>query len=143
MTAILGPDWELQTAIVEALKGSAEIKTLVGDTPRIYQKVPSPVTFPYITIGESQDVPDRAACIDGHEIFVSLHVWSKPANGTYQEAKQIAANIWGCLKSATLTLSENRCVVFERDQLGDQTGAETDTVTKHVICHYRALMEPA
>lgn len=143
MTAILGPDWELQTAIVAALKASADLQSLLGSPMRIYQKVPANPVFPYLTIGESQDIPDRAACVDGHEIFPPIHVWSRPASGTYQEAKQIAANIWTCLRDATLTMSENRCVIFERDSLGDQVGEETDAVTKHVICHYRALMEPA
>jgi hypothetical protein len=140
MSVTIGPDLELQGAIVAALSASADLKTLIGNPIRLYQDVPANPTFPYITIGESQVIPDVADCIDGSEVFPVIHIWSR-ASG-YAEAKKIAATIWAVLHTATFTMTQNRCVLFERDELGDQIGAETDTVTKHIASHYRALCEP-
>lgn len=143
MTLIIGPDLEVQGAIVAALGASIDMKSLLGNPIRLYQKVPNNPTFPYVTIGESQTVPDIAECVDGSIVYPVLHIWSQPASGSYEEAKKIAANIWAVLRDASITLTENRCLIFERDELGDQIGEETDTVTKHIASHYRAVTEPA
>lgn len=140
MTVSLGPDLELQIAIVTALKASADLKTLLGDPIRLYQDVPDDAAFPYITIGPGQTLPDLAECIDGSEVFPAIHIWSR-ANG-WSEAKKIAATIWAVLGVATFTMTQNRCLLFERDGLGDQQGEMVDGITKHIISHYRALCEP-
>jgi hypothetical protein len=140
MTVALGPDLELQGAIVTVLNASADLKTLLGNPIRLYQDVPDTAVFPYITIGESQVIPDLAECIDGSEVYPVIHIWSR-ASG-FAEAKKISATIWAALAMATLSLSENRCLVFERDELGDQIMRDNDGVTKHIASHYRAVMEP-
>lgn len=140
MSVTIGPDLELQAAMMTALRASADLKTLLGNPIRLYDSVPPNPVFPYITIGESQVIPDVADCIDGSEVFPVIHIWSRSSG--YTEAKKIAATIWTVLRTATFTMTENRCVLFERDELGDQIGAETDTVTKHIASHYRALCEP-
>ncbi len=140
MTVILGPDFELQKAIATVLEASTDLKTLLGNPIRLYQKVPPNPVFPYVTIGESQNTPDLAECIDGSEVFPVIHIWTRAQ--TYADAKKISANIWAVLSAASFTLTENRLLVFERDSIGDQTGVATDTVTQHIASHYRALLEP-
>jgi hypothetical protein len=140
MTAAVGPDFDLQRAIVTVLKASADLQSLIGNPIRLYQDAPANATFPYVTLGEGQVVPDLADCIDGSEIYPILHVWSR-ASG-FGEAKSIAATIWKALNGATLTMTENRCLLLERDQLGDVTLSDPDGVTKHIASHYRALVEP-
>ena len=140
MTVTLGPDLELQGAIVTALSASADLKALLGNPIRVYQDVPDTAVFPYITIGESQVIPDLAECVDGSEVYPVIHIWSR-ASG-FAEAKKISATIWAALAMATLSLSENRCLVFERDELGDQIMRDPDGVTKHIASHYRAVLEP-
>src|SRR4051812_241898 len=99
-----GPDLELQAAIVAALNADATLQGLVGNPPRIYQQAPGDGawTLAYVTIGEAQNVPDLAECIDGSEIFVTLHVFSRGKG--YEEAKRIVAAIEAALHDASLTL---------------------------------------
>lgn len=136
-----GPDLELQGAIVAKLKADGALQALIGNPIRLYQDVPTPntLTFPYVTIGEGQNVPDQVQCIDGSEIFVDLHVWSR-ATG-FPECKRIAAAIEAALNDADLTLDSNRCVVILRD--GARYLRDQDLVTKHAVITLRALTEPA
>jgi hypothetical protein len=140
MTAVVGPDLELQGAIKTALAASTDLASAMGGTLRLYQDVPEDVTFPYITLGEGQLVPDLAECIDGSEVFPVLHVWSR-SHGGFEEAKKIAANIFVALTAAPITLTENKCLLLERDQLGEITLRDPDGKTKHIACHYRAMIE--
>jgi hypothetical protein len=140
MTVQSGPDLELQIAMVAVLVANTDLKSLIGSTPRIYQDVPATPTFPYVTIGEAQTVPDLAECIDGSEIFPVFHIWSRASGFT--EAKKISATIWAALNGATLTLSQNKCVLLERDGVGDQAMRDPDGTTKHIASHYRAVCEP-
>jgi hypothetical protein len=140
MTAVVGHDLELQGAIKTALAASTDLASAMGGTLRLYQDVPEDVTFPYITLGEGQLVPDLAECIDGSEVFPVLHVWSR-SHGGFEEAKKIAANIFVALTAAPITLTENKCLLLERDQLGEITLRDPDGKTKHIACHYRAMIE--
>lgn len=139
MTAVVGHDLELQGGIKTALAASTDLATVMGAF-RLYQDVPEDPVFPYLTIGESQLVPDLAECIDGSEVFPVIHVWSR-SHGGFEEAKKIAANVNVALTGATITLSENRCLLIERDQLGDVAMRDPDGKTKHIACHYRAMIE--
>lgn len=136
-----GPDVELQGAIVAELKADTTLRTLIGNPVRLHQVVPKEPTFPYVTIGESQNVPDLAGCINGSEIFVTLHVFSRtePDQG-YAEAKRIIAALDNVLHDADLTLAENRCVLIERD--GSRVFTDADNSTRHGVVSYRALVEP-
>lgn len=136
----IGPSLDLQGAIATTLCADNELAALFGGKVRLYQDVPANPSFPYITIGEGHLVPDVSDCIDGAEIYPVLHIWSR-ASG-FEEAKKIAATGWTALRDATFNMTETRCVLFERDQLGDQELRDPDGVTKHIACHYRALCEP-
>lgn len=140
MTALEGPDWQLQVKVVAALVASADMKSLLGTPIRFYETVPPKPVYPYATWGNSQDIPDLADCIDGSEINFSINVWSK--SPSYKEAKQIAKCIRDVLTAATITMTENRCLLLERDQTGDFSQIESDGVTRRVIANFRALTEP-
>jgi hypothetical protein len=140
MTVTTGPDWELQVAVVAALRESAGLKTLLGDPIRLYQKVPVGPTFPYITIGQSQEIPDRADCVDGSEVFLTLHVWSR--TDTFGQAKKIIATIWAVLNAATITTTENRCLLVEREDVGSTCDLDPDGETIHGVTIIRGVLEP-
>jgi hypothetical protein len=140
MTVSSGPDLELQIAMVTVLAASTDLHSLIGNPIRLYQDVPASPTFPYVTIGEAQAVPDVADCIDGTEVFPVFHIWSRGAGFT--QAKQIAATIWAALNGATLTMTQNKCLLLERDGIGDQAMRDPDGTTKHIASHYRAICEP-
>lgn len=140
MTSKLGPSLELQGAIVAALNADNAVKALIGTPPRINPAQTQTWPGSYITIGEGQDIPDLAECIDGSELFTDIHIWSR-ADKSFADAKKIAATIWDCLKNASLTLTENRFMLLERNS--QQHLRDPDDVTLHVVLTLRALTEPA
>lgn len=138
MAISIGPSLELQGAFVAALTASADVKSLIG--PRINPAQTTAWPGSYITIGEGQDVPDLAECIDGSELFTDIHIWSR-ADKSFADAKKIAATIWNCLSSAPLALSENRLLLLERGNTNYMR--DPDGVTLHIVLTVRALTEPA
>lgn len=136
-----GPDFELQKAVAARLKVDATLVSLTGVNAKIFQDVPPPpITFPYITIGESQAIPNEAECINGSEIFLTFHVYSKGPG--YEETKRIAAAIYSSLHDADdeITLDEHRLFLLKFDLELYRT--DQDSVIKHAILTYRALTEP-
>lgn len=139
MTSKLGPSLELQTAILAVWAADADVKSLFGGIFRFYQDVPANPTFPYVTAGEGQTVPDLAECIDGSEVFPDFHIWSRGKG--FNEAKTISATLWSVLSEATLSLTENRCLLIERES--ETHLRDPDGTTKHIVLTLRALTEPA
>ena len=129
---------DLQRAIVTRLKASTDLQALIANPIRLFQDVPPGPTFPYVTLGPSQRLPDLAECIDGAEIFVDLHVFSRGAG--YEQSKRIGATLIDELHDATLSLGEHRCLLIELSD--ERYFVESDNLTKHGVITFRALVEP-
>jgi hypothetical protein len=135
----LGADLDLQRAIVTKLKASADLQALIANPIRLFQDVPPSPTFPYVTLGPSQRLPDLAECIDGAEIFADLHVFTRAAG--YELCKRIGATLIDELHDATLTLlGGHRCLLIELSD--ERYFIESDNLTKHGVITFRALVEP-
>lgn len=132
-----GPDLELQAAVYVALVADPTLTGLLA-AGRIFQDVPANQSPPYVTIGESQNVPDLADCIDGSEIFLTMHVITR--GGGYALAKKIVAAMDDVLHEAELELPAHRLVLMERG--GARFFKEVDSLTAHSVVTYRALVEP-
>ncbi|MCX5478452.1 DUF3168 domain-containing protein [Kaistia geumhonensis] len=128
------PSLALQKAIVDALsRGVPE----VGG--RVFDVVPPSAAFPYVTIGEGQDLADTADCYDGTESFLDIHVWSRAVG--FPEAKRIAGKVRHALHDADLPLDEHVLLLLHfRDQ---RPLRDPDGVTSHVAMTFRALTQPA
>lgn len=135
-----GPDFELQKAIAARLKVDATLTSLTGINARIFQDVVPRPDFPYITIGESQDILDEFECITGSEIFVTLRVYSKAPG--FEQAKRIARAIFVSLHNEedSITLEEHRLILLRRDS--QLFRADEGEVIKQGILVYRAITEP-
>lgn len=135
-----GPDLELQASAKAALSASAALTALIG--ARLHQNVPPYTTWPgsYVTIGEGQNVPDLAECIDGSEIFLTMHVFTQENGIDYAPNKRIVAVMDSVLHNADLTLTGFRCVQILRD--GSRFFVDNDNRTVHGVASYRALVEP-
>lgn len=134
----LGADLDLQRAIVTKLKASSDLQALISNPVRLFQDVPPGPTFPYVTIGISQRLPDLAECIDGAEIFSDLHIFSRGAG--FEQSKKIGAVLIDELHNATLSLGEHWCRLIE---LADERYfVDPDNLTKHGVITFRALVEP-
>lgn len=138
MTDYIGPDFELQCAMVAVLKASGPLKALAGNPLRIYQDAP-PDNWPgaYLTVGDAQIIDDSASCLSASEIYPAVHVWSQAAG--WGEAKRIASLVRKLLHDTELSLTENRCVSF----LHETTTAmrDPDGITKHMVVTFKALVE--
>lgn len=133
------PKIELQKAIVALLKADTTLRGLIGNPVKVFEQVPSPAPFPYVVISDAQQLPDKAECIDGSEIFIDLHVWSRATSDSEREA--IAFAIEDVLDEAAITMTNHRCLVFERDNIIFRR--DGDTSTRHAILTFRALTEPS
>lgn len=136
---MMGPVEALHKAIRDRLVADESVVEIIG--ARVFDRVPADVEFPYANFGEFQRLDDSADCIDGSEIYVTFHAWSR-AYGSV-EAKRLAATIVAALGTgAALDLSpSHRLVEFATDS--DRILEDPDGVTMHAVLTFRALTEPA
>lgn len=94
------PSWDIQSAIYALLTNVSPDIAAGG----VHAPAGADVAFPYVEIGESQIVTDDVQCADGGDEFITLHVWSRPAQGlSYEEVKRISASVKTALHGARLT----------------------------------------
>lgn len=135
---MIGPDLDLQRAIVTRLKSDTDLQALISNPIRLFQDVPPGPTFPYLTIGQSQRIPDEAECIPGSIVFTDLNFYTRAPG--YEQVKLIGAVLVEALHDATLTLSEHWCRQIKVDN--EQYFVAPDNLTKHGLLTFRALVEP-
>lgn len=126
----------LQTAIVGELRGNGDVSALVNG--RVYDTVPSTATFPYISLGPEQVLPDRADCIDGKIVHFQIDVWSRSVG--FPQAKEIAEAVIASLNDNPLTVTGYRIVDMYLEN--DNTSRDPDGLTSHIALTFRALLDP-
>lgn len=129
------PSLELQAALVGALKASPDVQAIVG--ARVYYNPPATPTFPYISIGTSQVLPDKADCIDGTEVFINIDGWSR--NLSFPETKQIGKAVIVALDDQDLVVSGYLTVVCEISNTNYMD--DPDGITEHVALSFRLLLQ--
>ncbi len=97
------PSGALQAAIVARLKADAQISSLVGD--RVYDRVPNVPTYPYVSYGDTQILPELGEGTDGVEAFVTIHAWERFKG--FDDVKSIAKLVIASLHDVDLTISDN------------------------------------
>lgn len=107
---------------------------------RIYDRVPENSIFPYVTIGDSQVVDDSNSCGEAHEVFETIHVWSRPATDSKLEIKALLPQIKSAI-TAIDTVDDFIVVVNEFQNA--QTQRDPDGQTEHSIMNFRFLLDPA
>lgn len=73
--AFTDPVADLRLAIEVKLKADETLKALIGD--RVFDRIPSPATYPLLTIGNMQLLPESADGVDAAETVVTIHVWDQ------------------------------------------------------------------
>lgn len=137
----LDASFELQKAIVTRLKNDADIISLIAD--RVYDRVPrdqsgnTTATFPYISLGPDQEIPDPAECIRASEFILQIDAWSRAVG--FPEVKRIARAIEDALDEVELPLVDNAQVFFEYD--GRRVFRDPDGLTSHAALTFRAGIE--
>jgi hypothetical protein len=128
------PALSVQMAYVARLRAS--VPAVSG---RVHDRVPQSVGFPHLQIGDIQTVEDGADCIDGTEVTVTLHVWSRATGAV--EARSIAASCRLCLHEWLPDLSAQgfRCV--EHMHRDTRLVGDPDGVTSHAVLTFRLLID--
>lgn len=136
---MLDPSVQLQAAIVAALKATGALPDVVEG--RVYDEPPTAPTFPYVTLGDCQVLPDKATCYDGTECYPIIDVWSRTTS--YGQAKTIAAAVLAKLddQTANLVMTGFTAVVFELHDYRPMR--DPDGLTRRVNITFRALVSPA
>jgi hypothetical protein len=137
------PSLALQGAMYSRLNANGPVRALVGN--RIYDHVPRDVngnptaTLPYISLGEDQVLPDKADCLDGREVLITIHAWDKGPG--FPKVKEVSSAIIAALDDDEFPVTGHRLVEFGLSELRHLT--EPDGTTKHAVITFRALTEPA
>lgn len=94
------PSLPLQAAIMALLSGNSEVAALVAD--RIYDRIPNVPTFPYLTFGDTQLLPETGEGTDAASSFVTLHTWERFKS--FDKVKNLGQLVIGALHDQELEL---------------------------------------
>ena len=131
--------WALQEAVYAELSASADLQSVLGDPPRLYDAVPRAALFPYAVIGDGQQNDWSTATEQGSEHILMIQVWSRGQG--HREAKQIAETIRAALDGAALAIS-GQTLIDLRFQSADYA-RQGDGETWRAALKFRAVTEPA
>jgi Protein of unknown function (DUF3168) len=127
----------LQQAIFAALTGNASLTRLLGG-PAIYDDVPQPVVFPYVTFGQST-LRDASTSTDpGDEHMITLHIWSR-AHGRAEVQKIIDA-MRQTLQDAPLALTDHHLINLRYEYSDARRDPDGETI--HGTLRLRAVTQP-
>lgn len=130
------PSLPLQKALIDTLKSVYALPSVVGG--RVYDDVAASATFPYVSLGPTQVLPDKAGCIDGAEVFQQIDVWSRGVG--FPECKTIAEAIIARLDDADLIVEGFTVIVLEHQDT--RYLRDPDGLTKHAAITFRSLLQP-
>lgn len=129
---------ELQKAIYDALVADVAVGALIGD--RIYDGAPSGRTFPCVTFGPSDSVPEYLECLDARTETVQIDVWSRE-QGRMRPCKEVMDAVRDALHLADLSLTVNALVQIRVE--GMRLFMDADGVTAHGVLTVQADVEKA
>ncbi len=139
MTASLS----LQTLLYETLRDDLAVKAFVAG--RVYDKVPATngvvtATFPYISFGPCDYVPDDADCIVGGEYSVQVDVWSRGVG--YPECKNICDAVKKALHKQPLNFgAASPDAVVDINVESVRFMRDADGITSHGIITVAVMVE--
>ena len=93
----------VQQSLFAALSASAEVQSLLGNPPALYDHVPPGAAFPFVVYGQTHVAPFDTKTETGFEQIVTLNIWSRYRGG--KETRDIFQAIYDTLHRATLTVT--------------------------------------
>ncbi len=136
--------FELQVAIVALLKNDPTLTALIGG--RVYDHVPRDpatnkvtATFPYVSLGPDQELPEAADCVRATEFVLQLDAWSREPG--FPEVKKVARAVEDALHDVEFPLPGNAMVYFEYD--GRRVFRDPDGLTSQAAMTFRAGIDKA
>ncbi|MDO1559824.1 DUF3168 domain-containing protein [Brevundimonas sp. 2R-24] len=125
------PAYALQKAVVVALKGAG---VCAG---RVYDRVPTPVTFPFVQIGNDSFSEAYDLGADFTECDVTVHVYSRAVGKP--ELKTITSAVRAALDQA---LSLDSFAMAEARFTGSRYFTDPDGLTEHAVLTFEYLVQP-
>lgn len=123
----------LQAAVYSKAASSAELLALVTG---VYDEVPEPAPYPYVSIGSLTEVPDDAHDAQGLDVLVTLHVWSKAPG--FGQAYDIFAALDKALDRVPLTVAGFHDVSIKQDN--HQAMKDPEPGVRHINVQYRVRL---
>lgn len=129
------PSGPLQQAILALLEAAPALP----HGAIVYDEVPQDAAFPYVSFGECQVLPDKAACFeDDVEVFLSLDAWSRTQG--FAQVKAVAASVVDKLDDAEPAVTGFRVILFELSSL--EYLRDPDGKTRRARISFRSLIQP-
>jgi hypothetical protein len=138
---MIDASYEIQIAVVARLKSFAAVTALIDqrvfdDPPRNAEGLVT-ATFPYLSFGPTQILPDGWDCQDSSEIFFQLDAWSRKPG--FAEVKKIAGAVRPALHKYDLPLAENALVSLEF--VNTRILRDPDGKTSHAAMTFKAVVD--
>jgi len=131
----MSPEYELQAVIVPHLKADVALMAQVNG---VYDEPPATAwatpKLGYVTIGEAQFIRDDATCLEGGDVYLTLHAWSRKAG--FPAVKEIAFAVSESLHMAPLVLASWRLVSIMHRQT--RVFRDPDGLTSHAVIEFAA-----
>lgn len=125
--------YPLQAAVYGKLAASSALLALVSG---VYDEVPEPAPYPYVSIGSITEFPDDAHDAQGLEATIVLHVWSKAPG--FAESYAIFAALDAALDRASLTVAGFQDVTIKHVQ--HQAMKDPEPGVRHINAEYRVTL---
>jgi hypothetical protein len=130
--------YALQTGLYEALTSHPGVLAALG-AARVYDDVPQPVIFPFVTIGAPTVRDWSTGTEPGLEHLVTINIWSR--YGGKRELYEIADAVREALDDRPIPVAGQHLVNL-RHQFSDLR-RDADGETHHAVMRFRAVTEPA
>lgn len=128
-------DLELQMAIYARLVADIDVSAIID--ARVFDRVPVDAIFPYVHLGEAQEITEDVTCVSAQAIYLTLHGWSREVG--YPEVKRLAAAVRGALHLAPIVLETWRLVsINHRDT---RVFRDQDGLSSHAVIEFAAFVE--
>ena len=127
----------LQEAILAALSADVALRAIIGTPARIFDDVPRDTLFPYLTIGDGDEIEAGTATEAGSEHRITLHAWSRYAGR--REVKLILERVRTILHDANLTITGNRLINLRCEAM--EFTRATDGRNTHGLARIKAMLE--
>jgi hypothetical protein len=136
---------QVQRAIFQALNGDTLYRAMCA----VYDDVPESAAYPYTTIGEAIETPDRTMGQGGHQVLVMLSTYTRDGSqdvagiGTagFAPGLAIMRKQTELLVETPLLVEDFDVVMVEVETI--ETSRAADGVTRIVDARYRLWLEDA
>lgn len=138
-TGIVDASVEVQKAAWKRLKHHSGVATIVDG--RVFDEVPtgkSAPSYPYLSFGPTQVIPDKAQEYDSADIVFQVDAWSDVVG--MLEVKSLGAAVRAALDEEELEIPGFRLVSLLVEDVRYLT--EPNGKTKHGVLVFRARTEP-